>query len=78
NLNTGIYYTSFDMDRLNGYSANYEWTATEAGFDMIYYPESVKNLQVRFRGNFPRDFKNTTAGAETSWNEYRFILNYNF
>lgn len=78
NLNTGIYYTSFDMDSLNEYAVNNEWTATEAGFDMIYYPESVKNLQVRFRGNFPRDFKQTTAGAETSWNEYRFILNYNF
>ena len=78
NLNTGVYYTSFDMDSLNGYAAGNEWTATEAGFDMIYYPESVKNLQVRFRGNFPRDFKLTTAGAETSWNEYRFILNYNF
>lgn len=79
NLNTGVYYTSFDMDGLNGYSqAGYEWTATEAGFDMIYYPEAVKNLQVRFRGNFPREFKEAANGTTTSWSEYRFILNYNF
>lgn len=78
NLNTGIYYTSFDMDALNGYSANHSWTATEAGFDFIYSPETVKNLQLRLRGNFPRDFKETAAAGGTDWNEYRFIANYNF
>ena len=77
NLNTGVYYTSFDMDALNGYSANHAWTATEAGFDFIYSPEAVKNLQLRFRGNFPRDFKETTT-VGTGWDEYRFIANYNF
>lgn len=77
NLNTGIYYTSFDMNSLNGYAANNEWTATEAGFDIIYNPEVIKNLQVRFRGNFPRNFKVDTT-TDTNWNEYRFILNYNF
>lgn len=78
NLNTGVYYTSFKMDALNGYSANYAWTATEAGFDVIYSPEAVKNLQLRLRGNFPRDFKETAAAGGTSWNEYRVIANYNF
>jgi len=77
NLNTGIYYTSFDMDNLNGYSANHEWTAQESGFDFIYNPEAVKNLQLRLRANYTNDFYETTAGA-VSWNEYRFIVNYNF
>lgn len=78
NLNTGVYYTSFAMDDLNGYVANHAWTATEAGFDMIYTPQTVKNLQLRFRGNFPRDFKETAAGVGTDWDEYRVIANYNF
>lgn len=78
NLNTGVYYASFDMDALNGYVANHSWTATEAGFDIIYNPQAVKNLQLRLRGNFPRDFKETDAGVGTGWDEYRVIANYNF
>lgn len=77
NLTTGVYYAQFDMDSLNGYSVNYSWTATESGFDMIYSPQAIKNLQLRFRGNFPRDFKET-ATSDTNWDEYRFIANYNF
>jgi len=77
NLNTGVYYTSFDMDALNGYSTDHTWTATEAGFDFIYSPETVKNLQLRLRGNFPRDYKETAA-SHTDWDEYRVIANYNF
>ena len=77
NLNTGVYYAEFNMDSLNGYSANYAWTASESGFDMIYSPQAIKNLQLRFRGNFPRDFKET-ATSHTDWDEYRVIANYNF
>lgn len=77
NLNTGVYYASFDMDELNGYSDGHAWTATESGFDIIFVPETSKKLQLRFRGNFPRDFKET-ATTHTDWNEYRFIANYNF
>ena len=78
NLNTAVYYVSFDMDRLNGYSdASASDKSTESGFDVIYNPEMVKNLQLRFRGNFPRHFKETTSG-DVSWDEYRFIANYNF
>jgi hypothetical protein len=73
NLNTGVYYVEYDMDSLNGYVANRAWTASESGFDMIYYPQSVKNLQLRFRGNFPREFS-----YGTDWDEYRVIANYNF
>lgn len=78
NLNTGVYYASFNMDALNGYVPDHAWTATEAGFDIIYTPETIKKLQLRLRGNFPRDFKETAAGVGTDWNEYRFIANYNF
>jgi hypothetical protein len=78
NLNTGVYYAEFDMDPLNGYSdAAASDKSTEAGFDIIYNPQSVKNLQLRLRGNFPRDFKEANAG-DTSWDEYRVIANYNF
>ncbi len=77
NFTTGVYYVRFDMDSLNGYSTNYSWTASESGFDMIYSPQAMKNLQLRFRGNFPRDFKET-ATSHTSWDEYRLIANYNF
>jgi imipenem/basic amino acid-specific outer membrane pore len=71
------YYTSFDMDKNNGYSAAYSWTATEPGFDIQYYPAAVKNLQLRLRGNFPDKFYESDVKT-VSWNEYRFIVNYNF
>jgi len=75
NFKTVGYYTSFDMDANSGYGI--ERTATEAGFDLIYYPALVKNLQLRARGNFPRDFYEGDAGT-VGWSEYRFIANYNF
>ena len=75
NVNATGYYTSFDMDANSGYGL--ARTATEAGFDVIYYPAAVKNLQLRARGNFPRDFAESTAGT-TGWSEYRLIANYNF
>ncbi len=75
NLKTVGYYTAFDMDEYSGYGI--ERTASEAGFDVIYYPEFVKNLQLRARGNFPRDFHEGANGT-TGWSEYRFIANYNF
>lgn len=78
NLNTGVFYVEYDMDPLNGYSdAVSADKATEAGFDIIYNPQVVKNLQLRLRGNFPRGYKETTAG-NMGWDEYRVIANYNF
>jgi len=53
-LLASAYYTSFDMDANSGYGI--ARTASESGFDMIYNPELVKNLELRVRGNFPRDF----------------------
>ncbi|PHM17010.1 MAG: porin [Sulfuricurvum sp. PD_MW2] len=77
NLNTGVYYTEFDMDKLNGYSTNYAWTAKESGFDIIFNPQAVKNLQLRLRANYADDFYQSSTGS-VSWDEYRFIANYNF
>jgi len=76
NLTAAAYYASFDMDANSGYGV--ERTATEPGFDIQYYPAAVKDLQLRLRGNFPRKFAEATAGADTGWNEFRFIANYNF
>ena len=76
NLSTAVYYASFDMDEYSGYGV--VRTATEPGFDIKYYPASVKKLQLRFRGNFPRRFAETTVGSDKGWSEYRLIANYNF
>ena len=75
NVSATAYYASFDMDANSGYGI--ARTATEPGFDIIYNPEAVKNLQLRLRGNFPRKFAETASG-DTGWNEYRLIANYNF
>ncbi|BCD61773.1 hypothetical protein NitYY0826_C0636 [Nitratiruptor sp. YY08-26] len=83
NLKTAFYYTSFDVGKNNSLATDstayaHSWTATEAGFDFIYYPKAVKNLQLRFRGNFPRKFLEKSDGNDLGWNEFRFIINYNF
>jgi hypothetical protein len=71
NLTATGYYAEFDLDGNSGYGT--ARTATEPGFDFIYKPEAVKNLQLRLRGNFPNEF---AAGRD--WDEYRFIANYTF
>ncbi len=75
NLTSIGYYTHFEMDGKSGYGISRD--ASEAGFDFIYNPEALKNLNLRLRGNFPRNYANGGAG-KTGWNEYRFIVNYNF
>ncbi|EQB35604.1 hypothetical protein M947_10000 [Sulfurimonas hongkongensis] len=70
-----IYYANFDMDKYNGYT---EDDASESGFDLIYNTDFVKELQLRLRGNYARDFNVNTTSDTVSWNEYRFIVNYNF
>jgi len=75
NLSTAAYYSSFDMNENSGYGI--ARTAYEPGFDIKYYPASVKNLQLRFRGNYPRKFAEGTSGNK-GWDEYRLIANYNF
>ncbi|MEK6658625.1 MAG: OprD family outer membrane porin, partial [Campylobacterota bacterium] len=72
NVVATIYYANFDMADYNGYSYN---DASESGFDIIYNPSMVKNLQLRLRANYADDFNVNAAGATTSWDEYRFIAN---
>ncbi|MEY3002355.1 MAG: hypothetical protein RLZZ428_730, partial [Pseudomonadota bacterium] len=75
NLNATVYYASYDIGAGNALPSGTSYitndTTTESGFDLIY--QATKDLQYRFRGNFPNDFKTCT-----DWNEYRFIVNYNF
>lgn len=75
-LSTELYYASYDMAENNGYTYG---DATESGFDVIYKPAAVKNLNLRLRGNYADDFNVAkTTLATTSWDEYRVIVNYNF
>ncbi|MFT7824153.1 MAG: OprD family outer membrane porin [Sulfurimonas sp.] len=65
------YYAEFDIGTQNSYVPGSAWTADETGFDVIY--QASNDLQLRFRGNYPTDFK---PGLD--WSEYRVIVNYNF
>ncbi len=75
NVLATIYYANFNMAANNGYTYG---DAKENGFDVIYNPSIVKNLQLRLRANYADDFSVNASGATTSWDEYRFIANYNF
>ncbi len=75
-ITASAYYTSFKVDSDNSYTKKV--TTKEPGFDIIYNNAGIKNLQLRLRGNFPKDFKKAANGETTSWNEYRVIANYNF
>lgn len=72
NLKATAYYVSFDIGASNTYTGT-AYTAEESGFDIQYTPESIKDLHLRFRANYPVDFK---PGLD--WSEYRLIVNYNF
>lgn len=67
------YYTSFDVGESATYAAGLD--STESGFDIIY--QATEDLQYRFRGNFPNAFGGTPSDSY-DWDEYRFIVNYNF
>lgn len=68
-----VYYTNFDIGANNGWKNGTSWTASESGFDIINNVESIKGLQLRFRGNYQRDF-----APSDDRNEYRLIANYSF
>ena len=70
NLSATGYYATFNLDANSGLG---DIETKEPGFDIQYYPATVKNLQLRFRGNFPTEYADNR-----DWNEYRFIANYNF
>ena len=83
NVVASAYYASFDMDKNSGYGE--ARIVTEPGFDIAYKPAAVKNLELKFRGNFPRQYEDktvttpsTTSTDVRNWDEYRFIANYNF
>ena len=76
NVVASAYYTSFDMDKNNGYGV--ARIATEPGFDIAFKPAAVKNLELKLRGNFPRKYEDSTTNGIRDWDEYRFIANYNF
>lgn len=69
------YYCSFDVgEKSSPYARGL--TTTEPGFDIIY--QATKDLNLRFRGNFPNDFGYSSTGVPFNWDEYRLIANYNF
>lgn len=70
-LNASAYYVDYDIGSTNTYQAGTAWSATEAGFDIVYKP--TKELELKLRANYPRDF-----APNQDWNEYRVIANYNF
>jgi len=72
-LKASAYYTSFNVGANATYAAGLD--STEVGFDVIY--QATSDLQLRFRGNFPDNFGETSNGTY-DWDEYRFIVNYNF
>ena len=76
NLLTSASYAKFDMGAYNG------WThgdANEIDFMAIYSPSAVKNLELRLRANYSNDFLVFASNAGTmSWDEYHFIVKYNF
>ena len=74
-LKTVFYCSKYDMAENNGYTSG---DAKEAGFDFIYKPGMVKGLNLRLRGNFADEFNVATTGKTVGWDEYRFIVNYNF
>lgn len=74
NLNATVYYASFDVGQNNGGYSNLN--TRESGFDLIY--QATNDLQFRFRGNFPEHFGLNSSGTSYDWDEYRFIVNYNF
>jgi len=69
NVKATAYFASFDVGQSATYAAGLD--TKERGFDIIY--QASKDLQYRLRGNFPNHF-----GPTYDWDEYRFIVNYNF
>ena len=72
NVKASAYYAEFDVGSNNTYTNGNAWTATEFGFDVQY--QATKDLNLRVRANYPRDFTQSGFG----WDEYRVIANYNF
>ena len=76
-LKASVYYVEYDIGAENTVRPGIAWTADEPGFDIQYKVAQVDGLNIRFRGNFPNAF-GAKDGNEYDWDEYRFIVNYNF
>lgn len=76
-VSASAYYASFDIGAANTFLSNRAWTASETGFDIEYKVAQVDGLSLRLRANFTDEF-GYKDDAPYNWDEYRFIINYNF
>lgn len=73
NLNAHVSYAQFNTSAQATYGNTYLHNAGETDFDITYKPGAVKNLELKLRGIYARDFV-----PAQDFNEYRLIANYNF
>ena len=76
-LNAHLSYAQFNISSNAQYSTgNATHQASETDFDITYKPASIKNLELKLRGIYAKDF--VANGGGQDFNEYRVIANYNF
>ncbi|MDY0116818.1 MAG: OprD family outer membrane porin [Sulfurimonadaceae bacterium] len=69
-------YAKFIMDKNNGWTYG---NASEIDLSATYKPSFVKNLELKARATYANDFLVMNAnGGTLSWDEYHFIVKYNF
>lgn len=74
-VKASAYYIAFNVGDEATYATGLN--SKESGFEVEYNPANVKNLNLKLRANYPKDFG--VVGTEPfSWSEYRLIANYNF
>lgn len=79
NLNAHVSYAQFNVGSQSVYNGTIAaptvggHAAGETDFDITYKPGAVKNLELKLRGIYARDFV-----PNQDFNEYRLIANYNF
>jgi imipenem/basic amino acid-specific outer membrane pore len=72
-LNAHVSYAQFNTSPQASYGNTVRHNAGETDFDITYKPAAVKNLELKLRGIYARDFV-----PAQDFNEYRLIANYNF
>ena len=76
-LNAHASFAQFNTSSNAVYSAgNATHKASETDVDITYKPASIKNLELKLRAIYARDFVANAGGQD--FNEYRVIANYNF
>lgn len=77
NLNAHASFAQFNTSSNALYSTgNATHKASETDIDITYKPASIKNLELKLRAIYARDFVANAGGQD--FNEYRVIANYNF